>query len=78
MLYGKMCVPQFFGHPFSLFVILIWIVARISLLPLVCDLEYLIELAQLRLLADVIANIVDDVVPTYIMPWQMLLPYYPL
>ena len=55
-----------------------WIVASISLLPLVCDLEYLIELAQLRLLADVIANIVDDVVPTYLISWQMLLPYYPL
>ena len=52
--------------------------ARISLLPLVCDLEYLIELAQLKLLADVVANIVDDVVPTYVIPWQMLLPYYPL
>ena len=38
----------------------------------------LIELAQLKLLADVIANIVDDVVPTYVIPWQMLLPYYPL
>ena len=74
MLYGKMCVPTFFGHPFSLFVFLIWIVARISLLPTVYDLEYMIDLAQKRLLADVIANIVDDVIPTYILPWQILLP----
>ena len=74
---GK-CVSHNFWTPIFIFVILIWIVARISLLSLVCDLEYLLELAQLRLLADVIANIVDDVVPTYMMPWQMLLPYYPL
>ena len=74
---GK-CVSHNFWTPIFIFDILIWIVARISLLSLVCDLEYLLELAQLRLLADVIANIVDDVVPTYMMPWQMLLPYYPL
>ena len=55
---GKCVSLNFLDHPFSLFVILIWIVARISLLPLVCDLEYLIELAQLRLLADVIAKLI--------------------
>ena len=43
-------------------------------MPTVYDLEYMIDLSQKGLLADVIANIVDDVVLTYILPGQILLP----
>ena len=70
--------PTILDTHFHWFMILILNCGKVQLLPHVYNLECLIELAQLRLLADVIANIVDDVVPTYIMLWQMLLPYYPL
>ena len=39
-------------------------------------LEYLVDLAQLKMLADVIANIMVDVVTIYLILWQMLLPYW--
>ena len=70
---GK-CVSQHFWTPIFIIVILILDCGKVSILPTEYDLEYMIDLAQKRLLADVISNIVDDDIPTYILPWQILLP----
>ena len=50
---GKCVSQHFLDTHFHYGNFYFWIVAKVSILPTECDLEYMIDLAQKRLLADV-------------------------